>query len=59
MANRFIKQSDEKSEPLYLDDEELDAIRSLLVYILMKNTHLEKEEVYTYIFGEGKRILWH
>lgn len=59
MANRFIKQSDERNESLYLDDEELDAIRSLLIYILMKNTHLEKEEIYTYIFGEGKRILWH
>jgi hypothetical protein len=58
MANRFIKQSGEQ-DALYLDDEELDAIRSLLIYILMKNTHLEKEEIYTYIFGEGKRILWH
>ena len=57
MANRFIKQTEEEDAP-YLDDEELDAIRSLLIYILMKNTHLEKEEIYTYIFGEGKRILW-
>ena len=59
MAKRFIKQSEEKGESLFLDDEELDAIRSLLIYILMKDTHLEKEEIYTYIFGEGKRILWH
>jgi len=59
MANRFIKQSEEQDESLYLDDEELDAIRSLLIYILMKNTHLGKDEIYTYIFGEGKRILWH
>ena len=59
MANRFIKQSEEQDESLYLDDEELDAIRSLLIYILMKNTHLDKDEIYTYIFGEGKRILCH
>ncbi|HXX80272.1 MAG TPA: hypothetical protein VEI46_01895 [Thermodesulfovibrionales bacterium] len=59
MANRFIKQSEEKDESLYLDEEELDAIRSLLIYILMKNTRLDKEEIYTYIFGEGKKILWH
>jgi hypothetical protein len=59
MANRFIKQSEEEGESLFMDDEELDAIRSLLIYILMKDTHLEKEEIYTYIFGEGKRILWH
>ncbi|HXX54216.1 MAG TPA: hypothetical protein VEI28_06580 [Thermodesulfovibrionales bacterium] len=59
MANRFIKQPDEKGGSLFLDEEELDAIRSLLIYILMKNTHLEREEIYTYIFGEGKRIVWH
>lgn len=59
MANRFIKQSEEKDESLYLDDEELDAIRSLLIYILMKNTRLDNDEIYTYIFGGGKRILWH
>ena len=59
MANRFIKQSEEKDESLYLDDEELDAIRSLLISILMKNTRLDMDEIYTYIFGEGKRILWH
>ncbi|HUO77926.1 MAG TPA: hypothetical protein VMU21_10160 [Thermodesulfovibrionales bacterium] len=59
MANRFIKQSEEKDGSLYLDDEELDAIRSLLICILMKNTRLDKDEIYTYIFGEGKTILWH
>ena len=59
MANRFLKQSEEQDESLYLDDEELDAIRSLLIYILMKNTRLDNDEIYTYIFGEGKRILWH
>ena len=59
MAYRFVKQSDEKGGALYLDEEELDAIQSLLIYILMKNTHLEKEEIYTYILGEGKRIVWH
>lgn len=56
MANRFLKQS--QNELLYLDEEELDAVRALLVYILMKNTHMDKDEIYTYIFGKGKKILW-
>jgi hypothetical protein len=57
MAKRFIRQSPD--EVLHLDDEELDAVKSLLISILMKNTPLEKDEIYTYIFGEGKKILWH
>lgn len=56
MANRFLKQS--QDELLYLDEEELDAIRALLVHILMKNTRMDKDEIYAYIFGEGKKILW-
>ena len=57
MANKSVRQSIE--ERLHLEDDELDAIRSLLVSILMKDTRLDREEIYAYIFGEGKRILWH
>ncbi|GAB4423998.1 MAG: hypothetical protein OHK0032_18770 [Thermodesulfovibrionales bacterium] len=56
MAKRFVKQS--ADELFYLDDDELDAIRAMLVYMLMKNTPLDREDIYTYIFGGGKRILW-
>ncbi len=57
MANRSVRQSTE--EQFHLEDDELDAIRVLLVSILMKDTRLDREEIYAYIFGEGKRILWH
>lgn len=56
MANRFSKQS--QNELAHLDDEELDAIKTLLVYMLMKNTPLDRDEIYSYIFGEGKKIIW-
>lgn len=56
MANRFTNQS--QNELLHPDDEELDAIKTLLVYILMKNTPLDRDEIYSYIFGEGKKIIW-
>lgn len=56
MANRFLRQQDENLS--YLDEEEMDAIRALLTYILMKNTQMNKDDIYTYIFGEGKKILW-
>lgn len=57
MANKSIGRLDE--DRLYLDDDELDAIRVLLVSILIRDTRLDKEEIYAYIFGEGKKILWH
>jgi hypothetical protein len=56
MANRFVKQS--QKELLHLDDEDLDAIKTLLVGILLKNTPLDRDEIYSYIFGEGKKIIW-
>jgi len=56
MANRFPKQS--QNELVHLDDEELDAIKTLLVSMLMKNTPLDRDEIYSYIFGEGKKIIW-
>jgi hypothetical protein len=57
MANKSAGRLDE--DRLHLDEDELDAIRALLVSILMKDTRFDKEEIYAYIFGEGKKILWH
>ncbi|MBZ0156745.1 MAG: hypothetical protein K8I29_11135 [Alphaproteobacteria bacterium] len=42
----------------YIDDAELDTIRALLAYILMKDTELETEEIYAFIFGKGRQITW-
>lgn len=56
MAHRFMNQSE--NEKLHLDDEELDAIKMLLVSLLMKNTPLDRDEIYAYIFGKGKKIIW-
>lgn len=42
----------------YVDDSELDTIRALLAYILMKDTDLETEEIYAFIFGKGRQITW-
>ncbi len=56
MAYRFAKQTSDGWGNL--DDEELDAVRTLLVSLLMNNTPLDRDEIYSYIFGEGKRIFW-
>lgn len=42
-----------------LDEDELDILKSLLVYILLKRSSFEKEEIYSLVFGGGKRVIWH
>lgn len=42
----------------YIDESELDTIRALLSYILMKETELDTEEIYAFIFGRGRQIIW-
>lgn len=42
----------------YIDDVELDTIRALLSYILMKETEMDTEEIYAFIFGRGRQITW-
>jgi hypothetical protein len=41
-----------------MTDEELDTLKSLLVYILMRKSSFEKEDIYSYIFGGGRKIVW-
>ncbi len=41
-----------------LKEDELDIVKSLLVYILIRKSSFEKEDVYSLVFGGGKRILW-
>lgn len=41
-----------------LDDDELDILKSLLVYIMLKKSSYEKEDIYSLVFGGGRRIIW-
>lgn len=43
----------------YLDGEELDAIKALLAYLLMDSTSMDRDTIYSLVFQEGKKILWH
>jgi hypothetical protein len=42
----------------YLEDDELDILRGLIAYILMKDSTREKEEIFSLIFAGGRRIVW-
>ncbi|MBA4373260.1 MAG: hypothetical protein C0402_10435 [Thermodesulfovibrio sp.] len=41
-----------------MDEIELDVLKSLLVYILMRKSDMEKEDIYSFVFGSGRRIIW-
>lgn len=41
-----------------VNEDELDILRALLVYLLLRDTSYGKEEIYSLIFGKGKRIIW-
>ena len=41
-----------------LDEDELDILKSLLVYLLIRKSSIEKEDIYSFVFGGGRRILW-
>jgi hypothetical protein len=42
----------------HIDDSELDTIKALLVYMLMRDSDLEVEDIYAFIFGRGRQITW-
>ena len=39
----------------YLEDDELDILRGLIAYILMKDSSREKEEIFSLIFAGGRK----
>ncbi len=41
-----------------LEEDELDVLKSLLVYILLRKSSFEREEIYSLVFGGGRRIIW-
>jgi hypothetical protein len=42
-----------------VDEVELDILKALLVYILIRDSSYEKDDIFAFIFGNGRNILWH
>ena len=42
----------------YLEEDELDILKGLIAYILMKDSSREKDEILSLIFAGGRRIVW-
>ena len=42
-----------------IEPQESDLIKSVLVYLFMKNTELDVEDIYAIVYGNGKKITWH
>ncbi|GAB4388876.1 MAG: hypothetical protein Kow0025_10800 [Thermodesulfovibrionales bacterium] len=43
----------------HMDPDELDSVRALLAYVLMRSTDMDGDEIYDLVFQEGKKITWH
>lgn len=43
----------------YLDDDELDTLRALMAYMLMDNTEMDRDMIYSLVFQSGRTIIWH
>ncbi len=41
-----------------IDELELDTIRMLLAYILIKDTDIDIELIYSFVFSRGRQIIW-
>ncbi len=41
-----------------MNDEEADALKSLIVYLFMKNTDIDHDDIYALVFGSGRYIRW-
>lgn len=41
-----------------IDELELDTVRVLLAYILINDTDLDIEVIYSFVFGSGRQIVW-
>lgn len=43
----------------YMDAEELDTVKTVLAYILMDSTDMDRDEIYALVFQDGRKIIWH
>ena len=42
----------------YIDEDEIEILKALLAYILIRDSSYDKEEIFSMIFSGGRRILW-
>ncbi len=42
-----------------INDEEIDMLKAFISYVMIKDDVMEREDIYTIVFGRGRRITWH
>ncbi len=42
-----------------IDEDEADTLRTVLLYLFMREGEMEIEDIYALVFGNGKRLIWH
>lgn len=42
----------------HLDEAEFDGIRSVVAFSLLRDTNIDVEDVYAFVFGKGRHLNW-
>lgn len=59
MAKAFSDFEFELGVEDYFDFDEIEGVRTALAYMLLENTEMDLDTVYSLIFHKGKQIIWH
>jgi hypothetical protein len=59
MAKAYSDSEFELGADDYFDYDEIESVRTALAYMLLENTEMDLDTVYSLIFHKGKKINWH
>jgi hypothetical protein len=51
--------SDSESEHVEDYFDEIEGVRTALAYMLLENTDMDLDSVYSLVFYDGQKIIWH
>ena len=41
-----------------INTEEADTVKVIIAYLFQRNTDMDIEDIYSIVFGDGKKIIW-
>lgn len=59
MAKAYLDFESELVVDDYFDFDETEGVRTALAYMLLENTEMDLDTVYSLVFHEGHQIIWH
>ncbi|HHN64811.1 MAG TPA: hypothetical protein ENK09_05580 [Nitrospirae bacterium] len=41
-----------------IEPEEADTVKVIIAYLFQRNTDMDTEDIYSIVFGDGRKIIW-